>query len=63
MKKRSELTRTVTDLEETSSNQSANEHFSTVLNARLSRRSLLRGGRRRRHGAAGNPSFARRMRR
>lgn len=44
MKKRTEITRTVTDLEETSSNQSANEHFSTVLNTRLSRRSLLRGG-------------------
>lgn len=44
MNKPTDLARTVVDHDDISSNDSSNEHFSTVLNARLSRRSLLRGG-------------------
>lgn len=44
MNKPTDLPRIAIDHDDISSNDSSNEHFSTVLNARLSRRSLLRGG-------------------
>lgn len=44
MNKPTDQARTVVDHDDISSNDSSNEHFSAVLNARLSRRSLLRGG-------------------
>jgi secreted PhoX family phosphatase len=44
MNKPNDLARITVDHDDIDSNNSSNEHFSSVLNARLSRRSLLRGG-------------------
>lgn len=44
MKKSSDLSRTVVDSDDIDSNNSSNEQFSKILDARLSRRSMLRGG-------------------
>ncbi|MDQ1923914.1 PhoX family protein [Massilia pseudoviolaceinigra] len=44
MNKPNDLVRTSIDPDDIDCNDSPNEHFNTVLNARLSRRSLLRGG-------------------
>jgi uncharacterized protein len=44
MNKPTDFARIPVDHDDISSNDSGNEHFSTVLNTRLSRRSLLRGG-------------------
>ncbi|WP_151637534.1 PhoX family protein [Noviherbaspirillum aerium] len=44
MNKPNDLARLPVDHDDISSNDSSNEHFNTVLNARLSRRALLRGG-------------------
>ena len=43
MSKRSDLTRIVNDADDVDTNHSSNESFSKILDARLSRRSLLRG--------------------
>ena len=44
MNKPTDFARIPVDHDDTDTNPSSNEHFSTVLSARLSRRSLLRGG-------------------
>ena len=44
MNKPTDLARIPVDHDDIDSNPSSNEHFSTVLNARLSRRNMLRGG-------------------
>ena len=44
MNKSSDLSRTVVDSDDIDSNNSSSEQFSNILNARLKRRSMLRGG-------------------
>jgi secreted PhoX family phosphatase len=44
MNKLTDLSRSLADPDDVDCNESGNENFSAVLNARLSRRSVLRGG-------------------